>query len=54
MEYYCDRCSEKVEEGHQSVLTILQDHTTIWNTERKYKLCRQCTISLFIFLEGSV
>lgn len=52
--YYCDRCAAPLPEGHKAQLDIFQTVTTVWNQEKRYRLCKHCTVQLFIFLEENV
>lgn len=51
MKYYCDRCAAELPEGHHAQVDVFQTVTTLWNQERRYRLCKPCTIQLLIFIE---
>ena len=45
---YCDRCSEPLPNGSESMISFVRYRTE----EKKYRLCKNCTIEFVIFLEG--
>lgn len=47
---YCDRCSERMEMGAFSRVSYDRDHWPL----KYYRLCKQCTIQLRLFLEGDI
>ena len=47
---YCDRCSEFLKMGSFSRVLFQRDH---WEP-KEYRLCRECTIQLRLFLEGDI